>query len=331
VFKQYFINKHFRIKVSTDSQKILSLLSNYLDFKETKSGGQSFHIELYITCKGRRGHAYWKERSFTYPSSTIKGKTGAKAFFVPTRMAEFKVDYNRGKIISKILCYENPFKESLVNFVFFEPIRMILAKKGFHFLHASMVSFDDCCVLICGPQDSGKSVTALALIKKDFSLLCDDYSFVRSNDGSLSFTMLPTKMGVREPKLPVWRNLSKNLRKDFYYGGKHRVSLLHLYGSLRLRYRRTFILFPQYNCAVLPCLCSLPKQEALKRLLLENAYDKFRGTNREALAKTFFVFQDLVTKSQCLELIYNDKNLGQAAQIFRDKYFYLDRARRRLF
>lgn len=52
-------------------------------------------------------------------------------------------------------------------------------------LHASSVALDGRAVLICGPSGSGKSDLALRLLDRGFTLISDDQTIVRREDGRL--------------------------------------------------------------------------------------------------------------------------------------------------
>lgn len=52
-------------------------------------------------------------------------------------------------------------------------------------LHASTVAIDGRAVLICGPSGSGKSDLAFRMIDRGFTLVSDDQTIVRSDNGRL--------------------------------------------------------------------------------------------------------------------------------------------------
>jgi serine kinase of HPr protein (carbohydrate metabolism regulator) len=52
-------------------------------------------------------------------------------------------------------------------------------------LHASCVAIDGRSVVICGPSGSGKSDLALRLIDRGFTLVSDDRTILRKEDGKL--------------------------------------------------------------------------------------------------------------------------------------------------
>ena len=52
-------------------------------------------------------------------------------------------------------------------------------------LHASCVAIDGRSVVICGPSGSGKSDLALRLIDRGFTLVSDDRTILRKEDGTL--------------------------------------------------------------------------------------------------------------------------------------------------
>jgi serine kinase of HPr protein (carbohydrate metabolism regulator) len=65
-------------------------------------------------------------------------------------------------------------------------------------LHASTVALDGRAVLICGPSGSGKSDLALRLLDRGFTLVSDDQTIVRKDDGRLLASAPPTIHGKLE-------------------------------------------------------------------------------------------------------------------------------------
>ena len=65
-------------------------------------------------------------------------------------------------------------------------------------LHASTVALDGRAVLISGPSGSGKSDLTLRLLDRGFSLVSDDQTIVRRDDGRLIASAPPTIAGKLE-------------------------------------------------------------------------------------------------------------------------------------
>ena len=65
-------------------------------------------------------------------------------------------------------------------------------------LHASTVALNGRAVLICGPSGSGKSDLALRMVDRGFSLVSDDQTIVRKDDGKLVASAPPTIAGKLE-------------------------------------------------------------------------------------------------------------------------------------
>lgn len=65
-------------------------------------------------------------------------------------------------------------------------------------LHASTVALDGRAVIISGPSGSGKSDLALRLMDRGFSLVSDDQTFLRMEDGRLIASAPPTISGKLE-------------------------------------------------------------------------------------------------------------------------------------
>src|SRR5215210_5379320 len=65
-------------------------------------------------------------------------------------------------------------------------------------VHASTVALDGRAVLISGPSGSGKSDLALRLLDRGFTLVSDDQTLVRRDDGRLIASAPPTIAGKLE-------------------------------------------------------------------------------------------------------------------------------------
>jgi serine kinase of HPr protein (carbohydrate metabolism regulator) len=65
-------------------------------------------------------------------------------------------------------------------------------------LHASTVALDGRAVLISGPSGAGKSDLALRLLDRGFTLVSDDQTIVRKDDGRILASAPPTIHGKLE-------------------------------------------------------------------------------------------------------------------------------------
>lgn len=65
-------------------------------------------------------------------------------------------------------------------------------------LHASTVALDGRAVMICGPSGSGKSDLALRMLDRGFTLVSDDQTIVRRDNGRLLASAPPTIHGKLE-------------------------------------------------------------------------------------------------------------------------------------
>ncbi len=65
-------------------------------------------------------------------------------------------------------------------------------------LHSSTVALGGRAVIISGPSGSGKSDLALRLLDRGFTLVSDDQTFLRMDDGRLIATSPPTIRGKLE-------------------------------------------------------------------------------------------------------------------------------------
>lgn len=302
MLKKTFINDNFRITVTTASRRVLSAVSNYLDF--TGKGTPPPKMAFSFRISERREGEGRRRDPFIHPEPLMKAAQWSGSLALPA--AEARVDYRRRTTDAVIHSWREDMKEPLLDFILFKPLRMIMARDGYFCLHASAAAKGDRCIITCGPQNSGKSTVGLSLAQQGFGLLCDDDCFIKAAGGRISVVPFPTKMGISGDLLRRDPALRRHLVRDYRYGGKERISLRHLYGPKRSRYGDIVLLFPRFTPSGKHRLRTVAKDEALRRLIMENATPWMWGKDTEGFAQVFFTFHTLVSNAKCFDVIYND-------------------------
>lgn len=299
--KKTFVSEDFRIRFTTDSRNILSLVNNFLDFNGKGSPDAAITLDIRIRKK------CVSKCPLVYPDFSTKHDkwTGSLAAFLP--IAEVRIDYKKRRIESAIREDMDFVKEPALDFAFFQPLRMIMARNGLYCLHASAVQHGDTCILIPGTQNAGKSTIAFLFVKHGFKILCDDDCFFRSSNSRILLLPFPTKMGIRDGLLDNHPDLRKLLISDYRYGGKHRTSLRRFYGPKKLDYNNKVILFPRFSANKKLSIRSLPKDKALRLLMAQNTSPWMMKEGSERCSDIFFAFRSLVDSAECFEVVYSDK------------------------
>lgn len=312
MYKRLFTNEDFRIRLTTNSRTILSLVNNYLDFKGKGPSRRTVRIDLRIDEVREDRQEYLKDLAFVHPEPVMNRAQWTGSLAMPVPVANVEIDHAGKRVKAAILRYDKRLKESLLDFVLFRPIRLILGREGSYWLHASAVSVDDRCVLTCGKQNSGKSTIALTFAQNGYRLLCDDDCFVALAKDRLSIIPFPTKMGIKRGRLKTHPHLRRHLVANYSYGGKERLSLDHLYIPEGTRqYGRFAILFPRYDGRKVLSIKNIPKDEALTRILSENALPRMWDKDAKGFSNVFHTFHALVARAACFEVRYNDRTVDR--------------------
>jgi len=138
-------------------------------------------------------------------------------------------------------------------------------------IHAGVVGDDARCVLLPAPPGSGKSTLAAALVHAGFQFFSDEVALLE--EGSLAVRPVPLALCIKQPgiaaladRFPLLRELRVHDRGD----GKKVAYMPPPAGSLPAGDHArpvAALVFPRYERDADTVLLSLPKGEALKRLL----------------------------------------------------------------
>ena len=301
-------NGYVHLNISTNSKRIYRLVDNFLDFYGMPRARRKVKINFSLkeAAPVRRAGA----RAFIY------GLHRDKRIFAEN-IATVETDPAKGVVNGTVFHYQESCKEQILDFIFSQPLRAVLAHHNLFFLHASAVCRGSSCILISGPQYSGKSTLALALTKKGFGFLTDDDCFVKLAGKKAKVFPFATKMGVTKNTLKKYPGLNRRLLRHYRYGKKRRVSMRHVLTPQGGEgYMCRMVLFPVYRKKEAAGLNILPKEEALSRLI-EDASTEKEEHRKRLLSKTplFWTFHRLLDGAATFELSYNDKVLDKASRL----------------
>lgn len=305
-YKNIYSNHLLKIRIFTNSKPILRLVDNFLDFTGINLSKPKIKIDFYldeVNSKNRNDGENFLYQDWPGKSNNLLSSLGK-------RIVTVVADPKRGQVKATILNYQESYKERLFDSIFTQPLHFILARYGLFFLHASVVSKGKDCILITGPQDSGKSTLALTLAQNGFKLVADDDCFVKLIRRQTQLFPFPTKMGLNDKILERYQELKKHTLKSFRYGGKRRLSLNSISNSNSAKsYSCKMIIFPKYKADRIISINRLSKQEAMNRLAKENPiiYSK------RSFEKMFWTLYDLTRQADFFEFTYNDNNLNKIA------------------
>lgn len=316
-YRNTFINYYLQIKVSTNSRCISKLIKNVLDFDNIQHAKPKIKVSFYLNEVKLKGSD--ESRNFLYQSWPNKNRHLLS--FFGKRIADIKTDPKTGIVKGSIFNYQESQKEPILDFILMQPLHFILAYQGLFFLHTSVVCKDKNCILIIGPQDSGKSTLAFILSQNGFNLLADDDCYVKLAGKQIKLFPFPTKMGLNEKILKRYPKFNQYALKNYLYGGKSRITTNFLstpknYSGLRPK----IIIFPKYKRMKNIYMQQLSKQEALSSLLKNTFLIYPQKLYPEISLKRFATLRSLIKQTNSFEVIYNDEKLEKAAEIICSRF-----------
>ncbi|MBP9837362.1 MAG: hypothetical protein KBC84_01480 [Proteobacteria bacterium] len=298
--KQYY-NNNFCINFSTNNKDIYSLVENYLDLKDDRPRSKLVNIDINIESVNKTKAVPTTTRKSNLEYVSAEGLKCAK-------YSNVTIDHKIKKITSLLSDFKQKDKEHILYHTFFKPLKLLLLKMDYHSIHSSIVTKDNCCIFICGPQNTGKSTTAFLFTKLGYGIVCDDDCFIKAKKDNVILSPLPTKMGVKDSILKRYPLISSMLVKDYKYGGKRRASLSNFYKTVKSDFKTKVILMPRYSETEKFSIKKAPRKWVLCKLFNENFNDEGQQ-NKETFSKAFLSYFALVKDAKCFEIIYNDKTI----------------------
>ncbi|MBI4335962.1 MAG: hypothetical protein HY589_04835 [Candidatus Omnitrophica bacterium] len=308
-YKRAFVNDYLEITVHTSSRHIHDLIENFMDFGDGPNRRKPrirmvFHLnELKFKDKSDDSKFIYKSR---FPDHNLLSYTLEKILSSAT------IDFDSGTVKGLVCGYEEPLKERVLDFLLMQPIRFFLARHGFFFLHASMVTRGNESILICGPKDSGKSTLAITLAENGFEFASDDDCFVKKTGDGIRVFPFPTKIGLNEEILKRHPALAKQVVTGYRYGGKQRLSFYQKRAAAKGHACRA-VIFAGYSAGNKIRAKKIPREVAMKKLIKERLAIYPEKESLDLIG----TFHALAKEAASFELVYNDKRLEQVPRIIK--------------
>lgn len=262
-----------RINVFTSEKYVIGLLDNYFKGSptQTKTIG-IFSATLKIS-----------SRPFAF-ASALRGKN--------------IIHFNNSIIdISQRIIYSyypnSPAAEEA--YILLRPLWCLLIYLDYYPMHGALIRSNGNFITFFGPSGSGKSTLSLASSIYRFSLLCDDYFFVKNTEKAIKIIPFVKPVKVRN----IHNKSSLNL-------DRLKISLAQAYFLAK----KLIIIFPKYSLKKKMRLCSVSNKIGILKLIKENPIlETEQPDNKKSKMKMLdFIFR-LEKKSSFYELAYNDSNL----------------------
>jgi len=311
--RKFQFHNFLSLNLTTNSRIILNKVANQLG--EIKSGNVSNrNIDFLVLLKttDKSGSKKTLNQGIS-PSANIHQTT-----ITNLPLATVKADPYLNVVKADIFSLK-VFKDSLVEFTIFQPLRFILAISKIFFLHASFVSKNGKTILFSGPQNCGKSVLSLSLVlKRKFNLLTDDKCFLKLTPKNAQVYPIPTSIGVKKSTLNEFPELKKIIIPNFKFGGKKRLFLNTPPDNTKNINYCDFLIFPRYKEEGTVTLKRIPAPIAFKKLSDAHITKFQNDRNDKLLTKYFWTLYALANNTPCFELTYNDRGLNKACDIIEE-------------
>lgn len=309
-YNQKLVNHYLSINISTNSKRIHALIKNILDFnyKPLRSNPK---IKINFTLKDI-GTKY-KPGGISFFCSNMRQGDDIFIQAFGREIVRSEISRKKGTVKGTVAGYRDDVKEHVFYNLFMKPLQFILSYHGFFFIHSSVVSKGDNCVLITGRPNCGKSTISLVLSQYGFNLLTDDDCFVKLTEKGAQLFPFSTKIGLSNIILKKYPALGNYAKKNYSYGKKQRLSIERISkheGAKELRCK--IILFPIYSSNSRISMKEISGNKIIKRVANEFPLRHISRDYPEKEFETkFLTFYALTKKARSFELTYNDDRLDE--------------------
>lgn len=300
----------------TRDQALKKSIQQILDFSRPSGRRRSlFEAEFHIQVAKRKRIPLLRE---PFPHVRLSESGDALSSLWGDPVVRMSIDSKRNVIKATIDDPEGTYCENLIDFVVMRPLRYLLGRAGFFYLHAATVSRGQECLVISGVHNSGKSTTAVTLARAGYRLLADDDCFVRCTQKGNGVIPFPTKIGLNDGILRGYPDLRSRLVKGYRYCGKQRFSFSDNFdsSSAGVPYACRAILFPVYDrSADRAYLKLMPQKKALDKLMKDQA-NFFTGLNDSKLhQERFWAMYRFSHTVNAYELHYHEGKLAEVPAV----------------
>lgn len=187
--------------------------------------------------------------------------------------------------------------------ILFRPLSCLMIYLGYYPIHGSLSKKGNDFIGILGPSRCGKSTLSAHLSLNNFSLLCDDCFFIKSQAGNFKIIPFYKKVNVKNIQdKDLWPldNAHPGHRQPYYVADKFTL------------------IFPRYSTKRKTRLRPIARKEGTLRLLGGNlALETGQPDNRHGKMSMLDCMLKFEKKSDFFELIYNDGEISKACASIR--------------
>jgi hypothetical protein len=316
---------HFCFHVHTNDQLVLDLIESYLDCGHSALCCEPF-FELHYCI------TYFDPAELTYDhrilaSGPSHSKLSDSEYFVEIgdRLATVTVNVATLGVTADL--YRCDCESGVIDIVFFYPCRMLLAYRGWLYVHGAHVTGSSHDLIFIGQSGAGKSSLARSLTQRpQYSLhsYCqqsDDIVFIKADRRHNYCLPLPTLIGFRNKALE--KDLADQQPSIATYGDKQRFSTgFSEYRCLDVTARKTVIVRPRYDDGVAALLVEpeVKKDKVVDDIAAVtfpmcdiNLWGSKYDEAREMLAA-------FVRRADVVRLTYNDRLLPEVPFAFSERW-----------
>ncbi len=201
-------------------------------------------------------------------------------------------------------------------------LRSVLKRLGFFQLHSAAVTNEKYGILIPGTMGSGKTTTALMMLKENFKLVADDQVFLKKNSSSIEVLGFARDLFVTKKTISFFPELSSLKYASLIRKGKRLKKVMSQKQFLKFFQNRmaqktkvNYIFFPRLSKNAKTKIQRISKLNALAQLLNVESQERYRILIKDdfSLRAQLEIFSDLCEKAKSYDLLIarNDRNVAK--------------------
>jgi len=305
-----FSNSSFAINFSSNSQAILDLISNFIDFpiETCHSKFKPIRVEIHEIPSPSTEQSH-----YFYLPGVEKNSQWSGGF--ASHVAHVTVDSKKRDSRATVFGFEDSMKEQLIYLGFMKPIKYVMARQGIYGVHASVCAKGETAILIHGPKNTGKSTFVYSLQEAGYGPLCDDDCFLEVSRQKCLLHPFQTKLGAKSALISRYPSVKANLVHNYLYGNKARATLRGSYIENRFHYPRKLILFPKFSDERKISFRKIIPSLAMSRFIDENPNLNGKKRTAQNLKPVTRVYSALLKSAECYQVVYNDDNIQQLPEM----------------
>ncbi len=216
-----------------------------------------------------------------------------------------------GTLSKEIVAKRHTFADYIFTDLLLAPLMEMLKHRGFYGLHAAALTKEGTGYLFTGDTGSGKTTTALGLIKQGFQYLADDKVLLREEDNGIATLAFTRRFNIdpdisrQYPELSFLEDLEPLPETT-----KRPFDISRVYPNTFVpRCRPKFLIHLQITPDAKSRIVRLPRTESFGRLV----HQTILSSQKEVATKQLKLFAELIQSTESY-LLYSGKDVYEAPE-----------------